>query len=354
MPIRTAKVFAITILLLSLTACLNTTADREEREITWPTDGWITAAPEDLGLNGDLIDGMLDEIHSKDLAVHSLLVVYRGVIVAESYTPPYQQASKQAVYSVTKSIISGLTGIAIDKGYLQSVDQQVLSFFPLYQSTPQDPLKQNITIEHLLTMSSGLAEDLEGLDAQQDWVQYILDQPLLFKPGSTFSYNSGNTHLLSAILQQSSSLSTRDFANVFLMDPIGIQDYTWETDPQGINLGGWGIRMTPRDMARIGYLYLNRGIWDGKQIIPSEWIDASTQAYFPVPDALEPWDLSMGYSWWIHGDGPFAAHGRGGQFIYVIPDADLVVVITADIPDEQFAQLQILIREYLIAAVPAD
>jgi CubicO group peptidase (beta-lactamase class C family) len=351
---KLALISIVTLLLLSLASCSADQGKRGESGTTWPTDGWTSAAPEDLGLDDELIGDMLEEIQSKNLTVHSLLVVYRGVIIAEEYSPPYQQASKHAIYSVTKSIVSGLVGIAIDKGYLEGVDQPVLPFFPEYHLGIEKTRKQDLTIEHLLTMSSGLADASEGLDAQQDWIKYILDLPLISEPGSEFSYNSGNTHLLSAILQKSSSLSTRDFADVFLMKPIGIQDYTWERDPQGINLGGWGIRMTSRDMARIGYLYLNQGVWDGTQVIPSEWVDASTQAYFTVPNPLEPWGLSMGYSWWIHDDGPFAAHGSGGQFIYVIPDADLVVVITADVPDEQFAQLQILIREHLIASVPTD
>jgi CubicO group peptidase (beta-lactamase class C family) len=157
--------------------------------------------------------------------------------------------------------------------------------------------------------------------------------------------------VLSAILQEASGMSTRDFAQQFLFDPLGIADVRWDTDPQGIYIGGWGIKMKPRDLAKIGYLYLRRGVWDGQQIIPAEWIEATTERHIQVPDPLEPWELFMGYSWWVHGDGPFAAHGFQGQFIYVIPESDLVVVFTANIPDSEFAKPQMLIRDYIIPAV---
>jgi CubicO group peptidase (beta-lactamase class C family) len=189
--------------------------------------------------------------------------------------------------------------------------------------------------------------------SSRDWVQYTLDQPMVSEPGTEFYYSSGSAHLLSAIIQQATSLNTLDFAKRHLFEPLGITDVRWKTDLDGIPKGGWGLALKPRDMAKLGYLYLNNGVWDGQQIIPAAWIEASTERHIQVPEPLEPWDLYMGYLWWVHGDGLYAAHGMRGQFINVIPEMDLVVFLTSDIPDAKFAQPQMLIRDYIIPAVEA-
>jgi CubicO group peptidase (beta-lactamase class C family) len=176
---------------------------------------------------------------------------------------------------------------------------------------------------------------------------------MYIEPGTEFYYSSGNAHVLSAIIQEASGLNTRDFAQLYLFDPLGISDIKWKTDLNDIPKGGWGLAMKPRDMAKLGYLYLNQGLWDGRQIIPAEWIKATTERHIQVPEPLEPWDLYMGYLWWLHEDGPYAAHGMKGQFIYVIPESDLVVVFTSNITDAKFAQPQLLIRDYIIPAVTA-
>ncbi|MFC1975769.1 serine hydrolase domain-containing protein [Chloroflexota bacterium] len=322
-----------------------------EEEVYWPTEAWRVSAPEEQGMDAALLQQMLDAIDEQNLNIDSVVVVHNGYIVTEKYYSPYKQDSRHDMYSITKSVVSALIGIAIQAGYINSVDDLVLDFFPERTFENDDALKRSITLEHLLTMSSGLEWDWDEMVSTWDWVQYVLDQPMYTEPGTEFYFSSGNAHVLSAIIQEASGLDTRDFAQLYLFDPLGISDMKWKTDLDGIPKGGWGLAMKPRDMAKLGYLYLNQGRWDGRQIIPAEWIKASTERHIRVPEPLEPWDLYMGYLWWLHEDGPYAAHGMKGQFIYVIPESDLVVVFTSNITDAKFAHPQLLIRDYIIPAV---
>jgi CubicO group peptidase (beta-lactamase class C family) len=327
------------------------TAVTEPAAAYWPTEYWRESDPVEQGMDAVLLQKMSAEIDKEGLNLDSLVVVRNGYIVTEKYYSPYEQDTLHEVYSVTKCVISALIGIAIHEGYIDSIDDAVLDYFPERRFENDDAQKRSITLEHLLTMSSGLEWDFDEMVASRDWVQYVLDQPMTFEPGTAFHYNSGNTHVLSAIIQKTSGLNAHDFAKEYLFNDLGIDNVTWQKDNLGIAKGGWGVKMTPRDMAKLGYLYLNQGRWDGRQIIPNAWIKASTTRYLQVPEPLEPWDLHMGYLWWLHEDGLYAAHGMKGQFIYVIPKFDLVVVITANIPDDRFAQAQMLIRDYIIPAV---
>jgi CubicO group peptidase (beta-lactamase class C family) len=240
-----------------------------EEEVYWPTEAWRVSAPEDQGMDTALLLQMLAAIDEQYLNIDSVVVVHNGYIVTEKYYPPYKQDTLHDMYSITKSIVSALVGIAIHEGYLNSVDDPVLDFFPERTFENDDELKRSITLEHLLTMSSGLAGNDHEMVSSRDWVQSVLDQPMTSEPGTAFNYNSGNAHVLSAIIQETSGLNTRDFAQQYLFDPLGISDLTWQMDINDIPKGGWGMAMKPRDMAKLGYLYLNQGVWDGQQIIPA-------------------------------------------------------------------------------------
>jgi CubicO group peptidase (beta-lactamase class C family) len=322
-----------------------------EEEIYWPTEAWRVTAPEEQGMDAALLQQMLDAIDEQNLNIDSVVVVHNGYIVTEKYYSPYKQDTLHDTYSITKSVVSALIGIAIQAGYINSVDDPVLGFFPERIFENDNALKRSITLEHLLTMSSGLEWDFDEMVSSRDWVQYVLDQPMYIEPGTEFYYSNGNAHVLSAIIQDATGLNTRDFAQLYLFDPLGISDIRWQMDLNDIPKGGRGLAMKPRDMAKLGYLYLNQGRWNGRQIIPAEWIKATTERHIQVPEPLEPWDLYMGYLWWLHEDGPYAAHGMKGQFIYVIPESDLVVVFTSNVTDAKFAHPQLLIRDYIIPAV---
>jgi len=328
----------------------------------WPTKGWRTSTPEEHGMDSESLARAIDFIRENDLNVHSLLVIRNGYIVADAYFYPFSRGSKHDVASVTKSFTSTLIGIAIDKGYVKSVDQPVLSLFPKRQAANRDANKEAMTLKDLLTMTSGLAcisepseVTLFQMMASRDWVQFMLDLPMADKPGTRFVYNSGGSHLLSAIIRETTGMNALSFAGEHLFGPLGISDVIWPLDPQGVNNHGWGdLKLTPHDMAKLGYLYLNEGRWDRKQIVSSEWVAAATKKHVSFPGAAQE---GYGYQWWCwwvascgHG---YSAVGRGYQRIFVVPDKDMVVVVTAGAGDAEQAKLDEQLPSFIIPAAKA-
>ena len=207
-----------------------------------------------------------------------------------------------------------------------------------------------MTIEHLLTMTSGL-DWPEGdpiysqLWNSPDWVQFVLNRPMLVEPGSRFNYNSGCSHVLSAIVAERSGVLTQDFAYERLFAPLGFSNVDWNLTAGGLAIGGWGLNLTPRDMAKFGYLYLNEGVWDGQQIVPAAWVQSSVTPHIETGQTF-----SYGYQWWTYPKwGAYAAKGRYGQLIFVIPDYEMVVVFTAQMDSDQ--PLVSLIEDYIVPAV---
>jgi len=291
-------------------------------------------------------------IEKKSLDVDGVVVVRNGYIVAEAYYGSYQQDTRHRQYSCTKSFISALVGIAIEMGYLPAgVDQPVLECFPGQTFANPDPRKDALTLAHLLTMSAGL-NWVEGDDVYRqmwqsgDWVKFVLDRRMVADPGADFNYSSGVSHVLSGIIQRGSGLLTQDFARERLFGPLGISDPHWDTDADGLAIGGWGLMLTPREMAKLGYLYLHEGVWDGQQIVPAEWVKASTTDHIETGG-----DLDYGYQWWVYPTGDaYTALGLDGQIIYVAPASALVVVFTAHNQDGS-APLLDLIDTYILPAV---
>jgi CubicO group peptidase (beta-lactamase class C family) len=282
-------------------------------------------------MDSDMLGRMLDTIDEQRMAIDGVVVIRNGYIVAEQYYSPYTENSRHVLYSCTKSFISALTGIAVGDGYIDSVDHPVLDFFPDRTFANVDTRKEAMTLENILTMRTGLAWE-EGMPAYQalmgssDWVGFMLDKPMEADPGSQFNYCSGCSYLLSAIIQETTGTNPLEFAQNRLFDPLGITNFTWELDSSGIPNGGWGLEMTPRDMAKFGYLFLNQGIWDGQQIIPADWVAASTQPGLEVEAGVD-----YAYQWWVYpSSNLYAAQGLYAQKIYVIPELEMVVVFTAD------------------------
>ena len=320
-------------LLLCLIVIASAVCFQAAAEPAWPTNGWTTSTPSAQGMDGSRLDAALEAARKQKLALHAVLVIRHGYIVKEKYYPPFDAETVNELYSCTKSFVSALVGIAIDKGYIAAVSQPALGFFPDKNFEKTDSRKKAIKLEDLLTMSSGLGW-VEG-DAtysqlyatSRDWVTFVLGLPMAAAPGKLFNYSSGNSHILSAIIQKKTGMNTYDFARKQLFDPLGIRNPTWDRDPSGIPIGGWGLKLTPRDMAKLGYLYLHEGVWEGKQIVPASWVRNSTRPHIPAGG-----DLKYGYQWWIYPPGPwFAALGRFGQGIFVVPSLDMVVVFTAKI-----------------------
>jgi CubicO group peptidase (beta-lactamase class C family) len=316
----------------------------------WPTKGWRTSTPEEQGMEAGKLTQMLEAIQEQKLGLHSLLVIRHGYLVSETYFGSYQQDTRHELYSVTKSFISTLIGIALDKGAIDSTSHRVVDFFPGQTFASLDEQKRAMTLEDVLTMRTGLDWD-EGdiayheLYISPDWVQHMLDMPMVAAPGSQFNYCSGCSHLLSAILQQTTGMNPRDFAEKNLFKPLGISNARWESNPAGIPIGGWGLQLTPREMAKLGYLFLHNGQWDGQQIVSAGWVEIATRSHTGTGGSR-----GYGYQWWtVPSLGAYTALGLFGQTIMVIPGSDLVIVTTAQM--ENHDKIFQLIEQYIVPAV---
>jgi CubicO group peptidase (beta-lactamase class C family) len=264
--------------------------------------------------------------------LHSLLVSRDGELILEQYHNGTRAERLDNVKSVSKSLISALVGIAIERGAIEDVHQPAVEFLPELRRRSVDPAKQEITVEDLLTMRSGL-DSTSGRSygawvQSRNWVRFALDRPLVSEPGTAMDYSTGNSHLLSAILTTATGLSTWEFADRHLARPLGFRLARWPRDPQGIYFGGNEMLLTPRQMVAFGELYLNRGSVNGRQVLPASWVDRSF-----VPRARSYWsDQLYGYGWWIRtlaGYRTYYAWGYGGQFIFVVPELQLVVATTS-------------------------
>jgi len=319
----------------------------------WPTTGWQASNSEDHGINSSIFN----EIYANESFTGNLLLVRHGFLVSERYDQEQGKRFAPPIFSCTKGIISALIGIALHRGHLTSIQQSVLAFFPEYELSNYDKRKQKMTLYHLLTMTSGLRWN-EGFSQymliyrQPDWCKYILDKPMADTPGTRFNYNSANAHLLSAILQIATRMNTLGYAELYLFKPLGIHIVEWEQTPRGIYLGGWGMRMTLEDMAKFGYLYLQEGRWEGKQVIPTDWIKASTQQHVEESGDFAGW--GYGYLWSAPPDMPYVVNtliGGDGQhtcMITVIPDLDIVLVYAGLTNHEE---MLLLMKKYLFPAV---
>jgi CubicO group peptidase (beta-lactamase class C family) len=325
----------------------------QDFEAYWPTDGWRTASPEAMGMDSDLLRAAQRQIEERDYLVDSITVVRNGYVVFDTYFPPFESGTKHVIHSCTKSIMSTLIGIAIDEGYIEDVSETLVGFFPDREIENLDPAKESITLGHLLSMSSGLdCQDsylynwrgLERMRSTNDWTQYALDLPAVREPGATFDYCNGGSFLLSAILQQATGMDSLEFAEQHLFGPLGISDVAWRTDPQGVYVGWGDMRLRPHDMAKIGYLVLNQGMWDGEQIVSAEWVHKATQEQIAAGTLSD----GYGYQWWVDGNGYYMALGYGAQFIFVIPDLDLVVVFTSSLFNAGFEVPERLLNEFII------
>ena len=318
--------------------------------VYWPTEDWRISTPEEQGMDSQKLEEMLAVIKERDMNIHGFLIIRNGYIVSETYFKSYNQDSKHDMQSVGRSFTSTLIGIAIDKGFIDGVDHRIVDFFPERTIANLDQQKQDMTLEDVLTMRLGV-ERLDGdpeyraMQESPDWVQFLLDRPVVTPPGTKWEYCSGCSHLLTAILHEKTGMNPRDFAEQYLFRPLGISDVTWMTDPERIPYGAGGFRLTPRNMAKLGYLYLQDGVWDGMQIVSPGWVKSATQKHADVD--VDP-HFGYGYHWFtVTAMDGYAAMGNGGQIVLVIPKSDLVIVTTAATQESIFE----LIDRYVLPAV---
>ncbi len=320
----------------------------------WPTRDWRSTSAQELGANASNLEQM--HTYASSLScIHSIVLIKSGFIVFEEYYQGWHPYRYHNVMSITKTIVASLVGIALRDGYLQSVEQRLLDFFPEYAPATIDPRKQAITLRHLLTMKSGYDQPnasqlfkgtTDFLD-ESDTVIKILDRPMKHAPGQEYSYDNMNTHLLGHILTRVTGMNLAHFAYTKLFQPLGIwqdengkpfpwrqnlhlldqrhpfglwdehNDYPWSVDRSGNYIGSFGLQLTPREMAKYGYLYLNEGRWDGQKIIPASYFVETMQHGY----------IKQFANW--HRHPTFFNTGALEQAVAVVPDLDLVAVMTA-------------------------
>jgi CubicO group peptidase (beta-lactamase class C family) len=292
--------------------------------------------------------------------LHSLLVSWRGELILERYYNGRKPTSLANIKSASKSVVSTLVGIAIDEGRIRTVKEPISSYFPELLAGPNNSEKRKITIEDLLTMQSGLEttsnRNYGAWVLSGNWVRHALNRPLIAEPGKLMVYSTGNTHLLSAILTKATGKTTWQFAQEKFAKPLGFSLPQWPRDPQGIYFGGNDMLMTPRQMIAFGELYLRRGRVADRQIVSRNWVDASLTAR---AQSTREADRQYGYGWWIRqlgGYRTYYAWGYGGQFIFVVPQLELVVVTTSssEVSNERRSHIRTiydLVESYVIPRV---
>lgn len=338
---------------------------------SWPTRGWALASPEDVGLDAAALSALDQEFASgKRGQVTGMLIIRHGRVAFErTYThdfdklfegrdpvrgaynyydpdwhPFYRHGSLHTMQSVSKSVTSALVGIAIGRGELPAVSTKVTPLFEGFRLPDNDARRADMTLEHVLTMTAGIAWDestvtytdpansCANMEKSEDWIQFVLDQPIAATPGSTFVYNSGATELLSFLIRKGSGKQAHEYAAEHLFRPLGITDTYWKTTPTGLADTEGGLYLTARDLAKIGYLYLHDGVWEGQRLLPEGWVAASTSPKVDTRPGVER-SRKYGYQWWVlpygaAGKHAYAALGYGGQRLLVVPEHDLIAVFT--------------------------
>jgi len=295
---------------------------------------WTFSTPAEQGMDGDRLDQAVAELEGQPI-FWSFLVLRNGAIVAEHYFNGATAAHSNNVHSASKSVLGLLTGVAIEEGYVDGLDQPVRELLPEHFAALDDPAKDAITVGHLLTMTAGFEWTEDGseyqIELQPDWVQAILELPLETAPGESFNYSTGQSHVLGAALAEATGMSTCQYAHDALLGPMGIVAEHWGRDPQGYFSGGCNVYLTPRELARFGLLVTDRGLWQGEQRVPAGWVDDAVSAQTDAG-----YGYRYGYLFWltsIRGYDTAIAWGWGGQLVYVVHELDLVVVFTTNTRD---------------------
>ena len=297
-------------------------------------DGLPRSNPEAQGVSSA---GVLSFVEAADRDVdslHSFMLVRHGQVVAEGWWSPYEPEAPHSLYSLSKSFTSTAVGLAIAEGKL-SVDDEVLKFFP--DDAPSEPSNnlKAMRVSDLLRMSTG-QETEPPRKPDRPWTKTFLEHPVPFKPGTRFLYNTSATYMLSAIVQKATGETLFDFLRPRLFEPLGIEHPTWEASPQGITAGGYGLSIRTEDIARFGQLYLQKGKWQGKQLVPERWVEAATARQTSNgSDPRSDWDQGYGYQFWRSRHGAYRGDGAFGQFCLVLPEQDAVIAITSGVRDMQ-------------------
>jgi CubicO group peptidase (beta-lactamase class C family) len=292
------------------------------------------STPEAEGVSSEAIRGFVEAADKKVNTLHSFMLVRHGKVVAEGWWKPQTPQTSHVMHSLSKSFTSTAVGLAIEEGKL-SLDDEVLKFYPEY--APKDPSKnlKAMRVRDLLIMSTGHDSEPK-FTPDTPWVKTFLNHPVPFKPGTHFLYNTPATHMLSAIVQKVTGKTVLDYLKPRLFEPLGIENPTWATSPQGVTLGGWGLHIRTEDISKFGQLYLQKGVWNGKQILPALWIaKATSKQTSNGSNPKSDWDQGYGYQFWRCRNGAYRGDGAFGQYCIVLPELDAVIAITAQTGDMQ-------------------
>ncbi len=337
----------------------------------YPTDTWIRATPESQGMDSGILADLFEEVISHGWHFHSILIIRHGYLVVEANLYPLSPDYPQSVHSITKSITATLFGIARYQGYFDSwPSDRVVDLFSDRQIANLDRKKEFIRVEHLLNMTSGLdwpewevsiwSPDnvARQMMDSPDPIQFVLDRPMATWPGRVWNYNSGTWHLISALIKKFTGTSPEAFAMANLFQPLGIRVYQWEKDRTGLPWGGTGLALRPRDLAKIGLLYLQQGTWEGNQLLPDWWVRNAVRSRVAIPESQE----GYGYGWytfpyrWRGPEEPpvyFCARGGYGDELCVLPELDLIVVRTGSLGSDDSGASAAL-WEHVISSVKAE
>lgn len=299
------------------------------------------ATPESQGISSAAILGFVQAADSSIDAMHSMMLVRHGRVVAEGWWGPYDARTPHVMYSLSKSFTSTAVGIAVADGKL-SVDDEVLKFFP--EEAPAQPSAnlRAMRVRDLLRMSTGHQTEpsmFVGADStlrDASWVKRALAHPVPFKPGTHFLYNSPATYLLSAIVQKATGQTVLDYLGPRLFTPLGIETPTWTTSPEGVTAGAYGLNVRTEDIAKLGQLYLQKGLWNGRQLVPARWAEEATARQ--TANGSNPrsdWDQGYGYQFWRSRHDTYRGDGAFGQYMFVFPQHDAVLAITSGVRDMQ-------------------
>ncbi len=372
---------AVVAAIVVISGCRVQAPDLPERSFQAPPeigDGWLTAAPEDVGLDAAPLLRLAERLdRDEHLNVHAVLVIKDARLVYEQYFEgadqdwgsdighvTFDRGTLHDLRSMSKSVTSALIGIAQAEGLVPDVQTSLAELFPDHRLAPE---KAAITLQSILTMSAGFDwdETIPYTDPRNSEIQmirspdpllYVLEQEVVDAPGTTFNYSGGLTTLLGGLVERTSGESLAEYARGALFEPLGITEFEWRRNSNGMHAAASGLRLTPRDLAKFGYLYLNNGEWQGSRVLTGEWVEESTQPY-----SKPNWTVGYGYQWWIQRfasderviDVPVAI-GLGGQRIFVVPQLKLLVVITAGnySPSDPAHSLlgERLLSEYVFAA----
>jgi CubicO group peptidase (beta-lactamase class C family) len=306
------------------------------------------ATPESQGVSAASIAKFIQAADEKVNSMHSFMLLRHGKVIAEAWWTPEDANKPHVLWSLSKSFTSTAVGLAVQDGKL-SVQDRVIGFFP--DALPENPSEnlKSMRVLDLLTMSTG-HQDEPNLRASQDWIKTFFAHPVPREPGSFFRYNTPATFMQSAIVQKVTGQNVVDYLQTRLLDPLGIDAPKWDKNPQGISIGGYGLYLKTEDIAKFGQLYLQKGLWENQQLIPSDWVqEATNKQVSNGSDAASDWNQGYGYQFWRCRHNAFRGDGKDGQFCIVLPDQDAVVVMTANTSNMQ-SQLS-LVWEYLLGAM---